>query len=76
MFINPQKRLLTAKRNPMEVNVVAHEWKQYDKAEYKKPTDLYSGKHVFPPHGLVQLKVVNEKAKKYLKQHCAELRKL
>lgn len=60
----------------MEVNVVTHEWKEYNPAEYKLPTDFHHGKHVFPPHGLVQLEIVDENVKKQLKQHCAELRKM
>lgn len=76
IFIFSSFRLLTKNRKAIEINSINHDWKEYSPEEYKQPEVVYGAKSVFPMHGLLRLKPIDERTKKRLKRHCEELRNL
>lgn len=69
-------RLLTKERKAIEMHIVPHQWREYDSKDFYNPNDIYGDKSIFPMHGLIRLKPVDNEVKKRLKQHCADLRKM
>lgn len=60
----------------MEVVTISHEWKEYNAKDFVEANNILGGNSVFPLHGVLRLEPMDERAKKQLKLHCSDLRKM
>lgn len=66
-------RLLTTKRNAMELHTDYHTWNQNDDADIIRPEQVYENQAIFPSHNILKLKPTDVHANTKLREQCAVL---